>query len=185
MPLEAFIDEVELRSLVPEGARGRLAIISISHCWRTSKNPDPDGATLRSVGALLRERERMRGGTTRYAYWPREAGVFLDWCSLLQKDPITDERTEEEAQLFDKALRNMTLWYAHQKCTSFLMVNSGDELRPYDARGWTTFEASVSRFLKLSLPFLWPAIVVSGEDETEAARHGTCVRSQEPPIPLS
>ena len=76
----------------------------------------------------------------------------------------------------------MTLWYAHQRCTALLMIGSGDTLRPYDARGWTTFEASVARFLKLSLPFMWPAVIVSGEDE--ALMHAdACPRSQQPPIP--
>lgn len=83
MPPEAFVHEEELRALVPESARGRLAVISISHCWRSPTNPDPDGATLLSVGSLFRERERMRGGASSYAYWPEEAGVFLDWCSLV------------------------------------------------------------------------------------------------------
>ena len=35
-------------------------------------------------------------------------------------------RTEAEKAAFKKALENMDLFYAHQRCTTFLMVRSGD-----------------------------------------------------------
>ena len=135
MPPEAFIDEVEPRPSYQRAARGRPAIISISHCWRTSKIRIP---TAPHFGPWVRCCESANGCEVapRGTRTGRGSGVFLDWCSLLQKDPITDERTEEEAQLFDKALRHDAMART-SKCTSFLMVNSGDELRPHDPRGWT------------------------------------------------
>ncbi|KAL1524608.1 hypothetical protein AB1Y20_019497 [Prymnesium parvum] len=168
MPPEAFIYEEELRSLTPVGAYNRIAVIAISHCWASARHPDPEGTTLLQIGSILEERLSMRshrnlGG---YAFWPSEAGVFLDWCSLHQKDS-KDQRSAEEERLFRRALANMTIWYAHQRCTTILLPHSGAEASKWESKdsGWGTFETSASRLFKVSVPFLWPGLVTEDEDE--------------------
>ena len=58
-------------------------------------HPDPKGATLRLLGRVLEKFVADGGGT--YA-------VFLDFCSLHQKD-AAGQRTASEQTLFDRALK--------------------------------------------------------------------------------
>ncbi len=84
--------------------------------------------------------------------FPRgEFGVFFDFASLHQKDEA-GERSASERAAFGAALGTMGEWYAHKLLTTYV-INSmppgwGDAAKPYEQRGWTTFESSVSALLK-------------------------------------
>ena len=66
-------------------------------------HPDPRASTLRLLARVLEKFVAHEGGT--YA-------VFLDFCSLHQKDG-NGERTENEGQLFGRALGNLQDLYSH------------------------------------------------------------------------
>ena len=51
--------------------------------------------------------------------FPLEAGIFIDYASLCQKD-AHGQRTPDEAAAFSAALSTMQLWYAHTLLTAFL-----------------------------------------------------------------
>ena len=83
----------------------------------------------------------------------------------------------------------MTIWYGHQRCTSLLLTGSGDRTetkKSYNERGWPTFEAHVSRFLKLSYPFLWPGVIVIpsgvGNRAATGSTRSECSLALQPPV---
>ena len=84
--------------------------------------------------------------TTQKQFPAGEFAVFYDFCSLHQKDE-RGERTPEEAAAFGRALSSMGSWYAHSCTTTYVMRElppGWAGATPYDQRGWTTFESSVS-----------------------------------------
>jgi len=79
-----------------------------------------------------------------------EFAVFYDFGSLHQKNE-RGERTPEEAAAFGRALGSMGSWYAHARTTTYVMRElppGWAGATPYDERGWTTFESSVSGLIK-------------------------------------
>ena len=80
-----------------------MPIVSASQCWYTRDHPDPDAKTLATVAerlaSLLPQMQRWGVG---------EVGVFFDWPSLYQNKPT--ERTPAQAECFNRALANMSLW---------------------------------------------------------------------------
>jgi len=70
-------------------------------------------------------------------------GVFLDWCSLFQRD-----RDAIMELAFTRSLNSMSIWYGH-RCThkwllTALPTCTDGNMLPYTERGWTTFEAAVA-----------------------------------------
>ena len=80
-----------------------MPIVSASQCWYTRDHPDPDAKTLATVAerlaSLLPQMQRWGVG---------ELGVFFDWPSLYQNKPT--ERAPAQAECFNRALANMSLW---------------------------------------------------------------------------
>ena len=74
--------------------------------WDRS-HPDPKGSTLRLLGRALEVFVKGEWGTPAGTY-----GVFLDFCSLCQKD-ANGERTPNEGALFGKALKSLDQLYSH------------------------------------------------------------------------
>ena len=66
----------------------KQAVGAFSHCWRTPSHPDPEGESLLLMADALevcyREKEKE---VFKYEEFPKEMGLFVDWCSLFQKDP--------------------------------------------------------------------------------------------------
>lgn len=182
MPEAAFIsmDELKLLEASLRGAHNRMAgssrvaVVGVSYCWRTADHPDPTGETLLLLASeLTRIREeqamdRRIGGPL--AQWPVEVALFIDWCSLFQKD-ASGERTAVEHEAFREALGSMELWYAHQLTSCFLLRGSGEGTsRGYDQRGWCAYESTVASILKMRWPTLWDPIFVVGACDEVAVR---------------
>lgn len=77
-------------------------------------------------------------------------GLFVDLASMCQKEG-GGGRTPVEDGLFQHALGNLDVVYAHSRLATFLStrVPCGIELdRGYDERGWTNFERSEGQLLR-------------------------------------
>lgn len=103
MPEHAFLSLEQLK-LLPKGWAG-LRVLVVSHAWLHPHHPDPRGETLRLLAKVLQEYTKGWGKTPAGRY-----GVFLDYCSLCQKGRNGEERTPEEAALFQTALGSMSDW---------------------------------------------------------------------------
>ncbi|CAK0824826.1 unnamed protein product [Prorocentrum cordatum] len=182
LPEKAFVSADELRAVWEAGGRGGkdqvAPIVTISFCWDSREHPDPDGVQLNLVIDTL-EKERRNYSTARDDFKGfSEMGIFWDWPSLLQGDPIKAEearaaalrqgKTEEDAQeAADKAKRTpaekaafkhgleetMDLWYAHQATTVLLLTQHPRERGSarewgYDQSGWTTYERCSAEQIK-------------------------------------
>ena len=141
---QAFLDVDELRRL-PTAPQGQPPLLVVSYAWERSDHPDPEGATLRKLCNGLKS-ARMKN-------FPEEAGVFVDWCSLCQRDR-QGRRTKAEESAFRGALGSMHLFYAHPLTTVALMTETTETARrqhgliPYADRGWPTFESHVAVLVK-------------------------------------
>ena len=91
---------------------GALPVVSVSHCWETRDEPDPEGRTLRTVTNALAGKSPMlqqMGGLPVYAAWGFEqVGIFFDFASLYQNKPVP--RTPEQDECFTRALGGMSIW---------------------------------------------------------------------------
>ena len=98
-------------------------------------------------------------------------GRFFDWCSLHQDAP-PGSRSGEEQDLFQGALQNVDLWYAHREtivwCLSYL-PNGVARTETYHESGWPAFESFAGSMLAR------PTRLLDIDDE---------VRAQLRPVPL-
>ena len=89
-----------------------LPVVSVSHCWETRDEPDPEGRTLRTVTNALAGKSPMlqqMGGLPVYAAWGFEqVGIFFDFASMYQNKPVP--RTPEQDECFTRALGGMSIW---------------------------------------------------------------------------
>ncbi|CAK0824196.1 unnamed protein product, partial [Prorocentrum cordatum] len=182
LPEEAFVSADELRAVWEasgQGGKDHVApIITISFCWDSREHPDPKGLQLKLVlDTLEQERHKYSKAIGSFKGFS-EMGVFWDWPSLLQGDPIKAEeakcaalrqgKSEKDAQeAADKAKRTpaekaafkhglektMDLWYAHQATTVLLLTQHPRERGSarecgYDQSGWTTYERCSAEQIK-------------------------------------
>lgn len=105
LPEEAFVTLPQLKRM-GKGPGGSLRVVVVSHPWLQPDHPDPRGDTLRLLARVLKAYIAKEGGT---------CGVFLDFCSLMQKGPNGEERTPAQMKLFGLALSNLSDWYSHHK----------------------------------------------------------------------
>lgn len=153
---EAFMSLSRLRELqhhggAEEGVDGELAawrrinsplrLVCVSHCWHGAEHPDPFGDNLWVLAdALIKARQVERFPQGDFA-------VFLDWCSLHQRD-ASGWRSVPEKAAFSQALSKMNLWYAHQKTLVFLLTGTPKawpaDTVSYHSRGWPSFERMIS-----------------------------------------
>ena len=139
--VEAAVNGYDGRSASEDGVDA-VPVISVSHCWESENEPDPHARTLATVAEALAQ------------LWPDftcwgfdDVGVFFDWSSLYQDKPVP--RTGEEQASFERAIDNMSIWFAHRLVTVFLIAdqqNLGD--RPRTQRGWPFYEEAMARLLK-------------------------------------
>jgi hypothetical protein len=131
----------------------------------TGEHPDPLGHQLVSLAAAIERAEAEKGMShpekgQYHNGFPSEAGFFIDYASLHQKD-ANGERQPEEVAAFKEALSTMQIWYAHTKATAFLTreTPAGNEHLPgYAERGWTTCESSWAALAKGSSRACWAPI---------------------------
>ena len=125
------------------------------------EHPDPRGDALVSLAATIERAEAEKHPDGYHNGFPSEAGFFIDYASLHQKD-TNGARTEQERAAFNEALDTMHLWYAHTMVTAFLtrtLPADYGHLPGYDERGWTTCESSWAALAKAShIEFGWAPI---------------------------
>eukprot|EP00406_Dinophysis_acuminata_P050853 CAMPEP_0179313582 /NCGR_PEP_ID=MMETSP0797-20121207/53910_1 /TAXON_ID=47934 /ORGANISM="Dinophysis acuminata, Strain DAEP01" /LENGTH=556 /DNA_ID=CAMNT_0021023659 /DNA_START=23 /DNA_END=1689 /DNA_ORIENTATION=+ len=118
-----------------------VKIVALSYCWRDKKHPDPDGEILHLLDMLVLQRLSVQ--------YPngipllRDVAIFIDWCCMYQGD-----RSEREEAAFNRCLRDIDLWYAHQEIESWLLTSTHPDMVPYGERGWPVFEGALSSMVK-------------------------------------
>jgi len=118
-----------------------LPVLTISHPWHAREHPDLELVTLRAIVSELKRLMNEHFGPWGLA----EIGIFFDYSSLYQNKPHA--RTPWEENLFQQALQNMAIWYAHEATFVFL-VDSPKALPPHEQRGWCSFERAVMQLGK-------------------------------------
>ena len=115
MPAHAFYDG-------PIGTGSGVTFIAVSYAWLSKDHSDPDGFHLATLAPLLAAFQK------RY----RKAVVFIDFCSLFQR-----ERDDLQAELFQIGLGALTLIYGHQHTTVWCLSRTPPGIeRGYGDRGW-------------------------------------------------
>ena len=107
LPANAFVDVAELRrvhaALPAHIAAAVLPIAAVSYCWLAPEHPDAAGEQLRHVVDTLEKHAAGRfqhKGTGGQIYQPGwreffpDMGVFWDWGSIYQKDPVLFDASE-------------------------------------------------------------------------------------------
>jgi len=187
LPPEAFIDLKHLQRM-PLGW-GSLRVVCVSHPWLQPDHPDPKGSTLYLLARVLDKFLAFTGnGTCTWA-------VFLDFCSLHQKDS-SGRRTEAEQSLFATALGRLSDLYSHPR--SFLLkVTALPEGYPdgfvfptgitantadYHGRGWCFCEASMGALVKQSDKVLDLSLFSGAANNLEGLVE-ECRAMRPPPLP--
>ena len=127
--------------------------------WRGPDHPDPEGDNLIALcEAFAVQQQAGRFPESGFA-------VFYDWCSLPQRD-WQGARTDAEHEAFARAISRMQLWYAHSQTLVYMLTTKppgwGDNVTPYEERGWPTFERRISAFNKRQSAKAWNNIVDVG-----------------------
>ena len=111
-----------------------------SHKKRTRKEKEYTlhGGEVRKASELAKDGYQFGAGDR------RPVGVFLDWTSVPQDKP-RGSRTDEETAVFNDALKNMNVWYAHSAILKWKLtfLPEGSERATYDGSGWPFFEECV------------------------------------------
>ena len=174
--LEQCLLEVEEEAGYPEDP-SFPGIVVFSYCWHGPAHPDPTGALLREMAAVLQwymaERARRNGKIAKavdttimsqgiktarmvnseltmaqaYSKAADDFGVFIDFGSMYQGS----KRSPGEESAVQYAVHNMDLLYAHagtQVLRMSKLPTGWGENRSYDERGWCTFEMWCSQLVK-------------------------------------
>ena len=100
LPAEAFADVAKLRAehaaLPAHIAAAVLPMASVSYCWLKPEHPDGEGEQLRHIVKTLRPHAKANGQEDQPGWYDffSDMGVFLDWCSIYQKDPALFDASE-------------------------------------------------------------------------------------------
>ena len=118
--------------------RRQREVGALTYCWCSAGNPDPAGAYLSALTGFLRSHSGAH-----------IVGIFWDYASLPQAP-----RTDAEHASFREALQVMADLYASAFSVTVIRhlavppkppsFEGAYNERPYDARGWPTFESAVS-----------------------------------------
>ena len=159
LPEEAFVTLPQLKRM-GKGPGLSLRVVVVSYPWLQPDHPDPRGETLRLLARVLKAYIAELASV--YAEEGGTCGVFLDFCSLMQKGPNGEERTPAQMKLFGLALSNLSDWYSHPS-TMVLKLTKMPEGYPkgftfvegttpntadYYGRGWCFKESSVANLVK-------------------------------------
>lgn len=131
-----------------------LPIVTVSYCWLTREHPDPKSQTIRALSRILEKYlehiQRILDKTgVDASSQPADVAVFMDFLSVYQRP-----RTQEEQAAFERATRDMHVWYGHTLIPAWLITKQPPEWEDdpdtvkYNMRGWTTFERTVSSLTK-------------------------------------
>ena len=155
LPAEAFLSVDELWRM-RQGYGGCLRVMCVSYPWLQPDHPDPQGGTLRLLSRVLASFVTRTHDEGTY-------GVFLDFCSLPQKN-AEGVRSPSELTLFQRGLGRLDQLYSHPK-TFILKATVLPEGYPegftfppgaspnqaaYYERGWCFCESSMGNLVKES-----------------------------------
>jgi len=146
LPEDAQWYAQELQSVIHS-----VEIVAISYSWLHPVHPDPTGQHLHTLKKAITERLAFKGPAHVF-----DIAIFLDYMSLPQMKetgPLANPeigmvRTESESMAFEKALRDINLWYAHQHTTVWMLRWTPPGHPKYMDRGWPFFEQATSCMIK-------------------------------------
>jgi hypothetical protein len=151
LPAKALVSLEALKRAVLTNHIG-LPVLCLSHCWLSPSHPDPRGASLASLAAVLRA--YTRSGDR----W----GVFIDYCGLPQPADAALELSASDAALLQAGVDSIGLLFSHPRTTVLRLTTlpadypSAYELpeeantAAFDKRGWTWTESAMAFMLKPS-----------------------------------
>lgn len=195
LPEGAFFDLPRLKreSWGFGGASLRVLIVLMPHLQLD--HPDPKGAQLRSLAAILESFVADDGGS--YA-------VYLSYCSLLQPGPDGEPRTPTEARLCELALKGLTDLYSHPATWLLEMTSLPSDFpeaydlddgvlpagfppaTPFMERGWHYAESMATKLSKNATMILDCGKFVEGDDEAPFLEDvvDDCKGSRPPPLTI-
>mmetsp|Transcript_33760 Transcript_33760/g.73471 ORF Transcript_33760/g.73471 Transcript_33760/m.73471 type:complete len:413 (+) Transcript_33760:116-1354(+) len=138
------------QELMPLLRAGSVEPVAISYCWLTPEHPDPKGEQASLIALAVKVRLQAERDEA-----VDDLAIFFDWCSLYQK-----ERTPAQGESFDRALKDVNLWYAHQLVSVWMLTEIPEGwtgVKCYTERGWPSFEYGVSTMITPS----WRVIDIS------------------------
>jgi hypothetical protein len=165
LPAEAFLECPEKMIFGPFHS---LRVLCVSYPWLQPDHPDPKGSTLQLLCRVLEQFVAYEDSS--YPYRTSATfGVFIDFCSLPQKD-AEGKRTPNELALFQRALGCLDQLYSHPftwiiKATALPkdypagfsfpeFFPDGTKCTPnkasYYDRGWCFCESSMGNLVKSS-----------------------------------
>lgn len=173
LPSEAVWDPAELRE-----QQKWVDIVAISYCWIDPSHPDPEGEHLVRLKDMVRV--RLRGASHDRQ---SDLALFFDYMSMHQRGP-DKKRTLAEERSFQRALKHVSLWYAHQSTEVWLLTRVPRESTQYDERGWPFFECAVSSMITdpRKLLDISAADPRNGQDWDWASVKSICRMRMRPPI---
>ena len=120
-------------------------VVLVSYCWETTTHPDPMSHILKKVAAQL------ASAMPNYQAWGmHDVGVFIDWASLYQQTADVS-RSDEQANMYERARNQMCMWFAHKLTTIYLITDQSVDPWRRD-RAWPYFEEAAGRLFKDAPP---------------------------------
>lgn len=171
-----------------QGYGGSLRVMCVSYPWLQPDHPDPLGGTLRSLSRVLASFVTRTHDEGTY-------GVFLDFCSLPQKD-AEGVRSPSELTLFQRGLGRLDQLYSHPK-TFILKATVLPEGYPegftfppgaspnqaaYYERGWCFCESSMGNLVKESCMALDLGNLAACDWHSAGSVTHTCRAGRPPPL---
>lgn len=128
---------------------------------------------VRVLDARWAEFTRRRGGTQSTGV--TDIGIFIDWASLYQctadaKGKVACRRTDHEQKVFNEALAELHMLFAHNLTTVWMFPETRGLLGPNElsfSTAWPNYLRMVSMLVKpsnISDMNAWPQLLNLGED---------------------
>ena len=138
----AFYSANQMRLLECSPSK-QMPVVVVSHAWETRVHPDPNGTNLLLLANALKRAHTTAEGvvdrTSRTArLLPPCVGIFIDYCSVFQRDPKLFDASEtpeakaegDERYSFKLSLDAKTAFYGG---AAYEMSRKGAELAAYNA----------------------------------------------------
>ena len=146
LPDGAFFDVSRLKRESYSAVDNGLRVLAVAMPWLATDHPDPSGIALKRLSRALEGFIEEDGGS--YA-------IFLPYCSIMQMGLAGEERTAEEAVLYDKAVASMSSVFAHDSIILLSLSALPDETDPSGvcaaaaaSSGWAHLETTVASLTK-------------------------------------
>lgn len=120
----------------------------LSHPWWSYHHADPAGTKARAVCDYVRHKGPLTP-TLWFIDWPCLPQRKYEQCNETGEYMVVAERTSEEQDKFDRALKGMNLLYGSKHtyvCRMNTRIPEEFHQKMYEQRGWCLFEERVSQF---------------------------------------